>query len=342
MTSTFPLYKNDSKPSIPLNSEQLNYIGIVKSKIDDGSYKLVTVPCLCGGDGVKDITLTQKDRYGFAIGSKLCAHCGLIRSEQIFDEASTISFYTHEYRKIYQPDEEGVEALFADQTRRGEVFYKLFQREIGDLAGATVFEIGCGAGGILYPFHKAGYIAEGIDYDRAHLEYGKLKGMNLQFGNYKEAIPAGSKDIMILSHVLEHMSNPVRELNDIFEKLKDNGYLILEVPGIFCIHNMYFDPITYFQNAHVYSFYKDYLIKIAMQIGVNVKYANERVTLILQKPVGWKRNETLNLIDPSLEAKAGEIKKYVYNNYVQNKFKINRYYWKYLFFKTLRNLQLIK
>ncbi|AMS25850.1 hypothetical protein AEM51_01350 [Bacteroidetes bacterium UKL13-3] len=342
MASNFPLNTDDSKPSISLNAEQVRYIKIVKSKILDGTYRLITIPCLCGSDGKDDVTITDKDRYGFDIGSKLCANCGLIRSERIFDEASTIGFYTHEYRKIYQPDESGAEALFSDQNKRGEVFYALFQKEIGNICNATVFEIGCGAGGILYPFYKAGYTTEGIDYDKEHLEYGKTKGLNLQFGDYKEAVPRQSKDIIILSHVLEHMSNPVRELNDIFEKIKDNGYLILEVPGIFCIHTMYFDPIVYFQNAHVYSFYKDYLVKIAEQIGVTVKYADERATLILQKPVGWRRNETLTLTDPRLKAKSAEIKSYLYNNYIKNKFKISPYYWKYLFFTTLRNLKLIK
>lgn len=341
--SAFPIYKSDERATVELSPEQQSSIDSVKQKIAAGNYGFVSVRCLCQQDpNQQDTIITEKDRYGFALNSIICGHCGLVRSEKIFDESSIISFYSDEYRKIYQPPGMSTAAFFDHQHQRGKVFLDLFTREVGKLPNASAFEIGCGAGGILFPFHNAGYSCEGADYNNDFLDYGRSKGMKLHLGDYHTCVAHGSKDIIILSHVLEHMTDPVKELNDIFEKLKVNGYLILEVPGIFHIHKGYFDPLSYFQNAHVYSFYKDYLVQMAHQLGFKIIYADERSTLILQKPADWQRKDKINLSSEALKGYPQKVKAYIYRNYVMNKYKLNYHYWRFLFFTTLRKLKLIK
>jgi 2-polyprenyl-3-methyl-5-hydroxy-6-metoxy-1,4-benzoquinol methylase len=326
--SAFPLYSRDNIPSIKLNTEQIGYIDIVKEKLRTGTYKLITVKCLCNKNSTKDVIVTEKDRYGFNISSIICGNCGLIRSEKIFDEKSTNSFYTHEYRKIYQPAGISIASFFVDQSKSGNKFYQLFVKEVGHLKGANLFEIGCGAGGLMMPFYKAGYKCGGCDFNVDYLNYGRSQGLDLYNGDYRPVIEDNSQDIILLSHVLEHIADPIKELNDIFEKIKPNGYLILEVPGVYFIHKIYFDPIKYFQNAHVYNFYKKYLIEIVDKLGLKVIYGDERCTFILQKGTDWKRRESLEFNSIEGKDQAQLIKKYILRTYLQNKFRLNYYYWK--------------
>jgi 2-polyprenyl-3-methyl-5-hydroxy-6-metoxy-1,4-benzoquinol methylase len=340
--NTFPLYKKDGIPSVPLNVEQQKYIEQVTQKINASTYKLVPIGCLCGSSAQSDTLIAEKDRYGFPIASVMCNACGLIRSSEIFDEKAMIDFYSNEYRSIYQPPEVSISSFFEDQRKRGEVFYELFSKEVGHFNGASMFEIGCGAGGILFPFHQAGYQCQGADYNQDYLDFGRSKGLTLHLGDYHQIIPDASQQVILLSHVLEHMVDPIKELNDIFEKLKTGGYLILEVPGVFYIHKGYFSPITYFQNAHVYSFYKDYMAQIADQYGFKVVYGDERCTFILQKPEGWRRKEQITVNCDQLGSYPEKIKSYIHRNYVLDKYKISYHYWRFIFFTTLRKLKLIK
>ena len=78
-----------------------------------------------------------------------------------------------------------------DTTRTVGWFTSLFPvalslPEIKDIN--NLLEIGCGSGGILYPFHKMKLSCTGVDYDEAYMEYGRLKGLSLIYGNYKNII----------------------------------------------------------------------------------------------------------------------------------------------------------
>ena len=73
----------------------------------------------------------------------------------------------------------------------------------------------------------------GVDYDEEYLEFGRLKGLSLINGNYKNIIEDNSVDLLILSHVMEHFSNPIEDMIDVISKVKSNKYLLVEVPGIF-------------------------------------------------------------------------------------------------------------
>ncbi len=338
----FPLYKNDGIASVPLTEGQLVNVKKVSDKIRSGEYSLVSVSCLCGEKTAESVTISEKDRYGFAINSDICMRCGLIRSAKIFDEKSNISFYSDEYRNIYEPPGVTIDSFFADQHNRGIAFLNLFEQKAGQHKGCHVFEIGCGAGGILAPFMEAGYHCSGCDYNDRYLNFGRSRGLDLHLGDYHDILSDSSIDIIILSHVLEHLVDPVKELNDIFEKLKPEGYLILEVPGVFHIKKGYFSPITYFQNAHVYSFYMDYIVQIAQQLKLQIIFGDERCTFILQKPQGWIRNDHIVINGSELKGQADRILAYIYLNYIIHKFKLNYYYWRYVFFTTLRRLKIIK
>jgi hypothetical protein len=90
---------------------------------------------------------------------------------------------------------------------------------------------------------------------------------------------------------MEHYLSPLSELQKNIQKVKKGGYLLIEVPGIFHTPINYFNPILYFQNAHVFDcYYCDYLINMFQQLGLDIIYSDERCTFICKKKENWMYN----------------------------------------------------
>ena len=287
MKSVFPLYKNDGVSLIKLTKNQEEYRKILLEKITSKELKLVKNNCICGNNHEdSDVVIAEKDRYGIPIKMICCSKCGLIRSDEVFDEKSNELFYAHYYRPIYSSlcvtDD-----FFNDQYKRGRQFLKLVQKYVNLSEIEHVAEIGCGAGGILLPFKEAGKETTGVDFGEDYIIFGQKKGLNLQKGS-DDLLEDESVDLLILSHVMEHYLSPLSELQNNIRKIKKGKYLLLEVPGIFSISMYYFNPISYFQSAHVYNYYYNYLVIMLQQLGLEVIYGDERCTFICKKKEKWE------------------------------------------------------
>lgn len=341
----FPIWKNNGISSIKLNKLQKKKIEQYQYKIDTAEYKLINNPCLCGyRDTHNDIVITQKDRYGIDCPNILCRQCGLIRLSKKLDDFSTDLFYQNEYRDIYVGKETATEEFFKDQESRGNEFLELIKSYIEVDQIKNVFEIGCGAGGILYPFHKLGMKIAGCDLGEIYLKYGQSKNLDLYQGTIVDTpIKEQTQDLIILSHVMEHFNNPIENLNEIIKFIKPNKYLLIEVPGIFIIDKHYLNPILYFQNAHVYNFYYYFLKIFFEKIGLEVIYGDERCTFILRKPENWQPVELLNF-EPNqienLKIYSNKVQYYIKKQFVIDKLKLSSAYYKPIVVKSLDFLRI--
>lgn len=338
----FPIWKNDGKEVVELNGLQKEQIKSFIKKVESKEYNLVDNPCLCGNkDKSLDILVAQKDRYGIACDNVLCKKCGMIRLKERLDDYSTAEFYKNEYRDIYVGKEQASDDFFNSQAQRGQVFYDLIKKHVNIGKIKTVFEIGCGAGGILYSFHKEDKKVSGCDFGEKYLKFGQDRGLDLYQGEIDTTkTPKQSQDLVILSHVMEHFNKPIKTMNDIIELIADEKYLLVEVPGIFDIKKTYFNPILYFQNAHVHNYYYYYLKVFFETLGLEVIYGNERCTFLLKKPINWIAKSDALIYDNSMSAWANivgeELKKY----HLLHILKLNPYYLKTALIKTLDMLGL--
>jgi len=322
----FPIYRNDDKPICPLSNDQKEAINRFKQKIDTGKYTLIDNKCLCGNhDNNLDVIISEKDRYGIPVQSILCSKCGIIRSSKVLEERSNVHFYKDEYRAIYVGDRSVPQSFFEDQKRRGTILLNLFSKHAGEAKGMSVFEIGCGAGGVVYPFAEAGNRCSGNDYDETYLAYGKQKKMDLRYGDYHHILENNSVDILILCHVLEHFIYPLSELKEIIKKIKPMGWLIIEVPGIFYINKVYYNPLLYLQNAHVYNFYGYYLNVLFRTFGLDVLYWDERCTFIVRKPLHWIERDVSFIHTSSLDGYFKKIKNYLIRSHYLYELRLNPY-----------------
>ncbi|MGQ4001744.1 methyltransferase domain-containing protein [Francisellaceae bacterium CB300] len=338
----FPLWKNDGKAIIALNNLQKEQISKFQAKIFTKKYNFVNNSCLCGNsDESLDILVAQKDRYGIACDNLLCKKCGLIRLKEKLDDNSTVEFYKNEYRDIYVGIEQASNDFFNDQSSRGQIFYDLVNKHINIEEIQTVFEIGCGAGGILFPFYKYGISVSGCDFGQKYLRFGQEKGLNLYEGEINEdKTPKKSQDLIVLSHVMEHFNNPLQTMSEIIEYIKDEKYLLVEVPGIFNISQTYFNPILYFQNAHVHNYYYYYLTVFFESLGLDVIYGDERCTFILKKPKNWIKKENIIVYDKALSEWAKRVEYSLKKFQIQYVFKLNPHYLKQGLVKMLDRLRL--
>lgn len=324
----FPICINDRIPILNLNDFQKEQVNKFLEKVDQGEYNYIENQCLCGNkDQILDTVITEKDRYGIPCINLLCKKCGLIRIKERLDDKSTEKFYNNEYRGIYVGKELASNDFFKDQKIRGDKFRKLIEENVGLQNINDVFEIGCGSGGILSSFAKKDTKVSGCDFGEKYLKFGQEKGLNLYDGEIDpQKTPKNSQDLIILSHVLEHITNPINFINEILEYLRDEKYLLVEVPGIFDIKKTYYNPSEYFQNAHIFNFYKHYLNQFFETLGLKIIYGNERCTFIIQKPKNWEVTKTYKVYSQTMPLWANKIEIELKKQQLLYLLKLNPYY----------------
>lgn len=319
----FPLWRNDGKISIKYPNKLLKKaVTQLRNDIDKKKLVLRESHCLCGNEQTEsDICISEKDRYGLPIPQIMCSKCGIIRSALVFDEDSNAKFYKNYYRSIYNS---GIskDSFWKSQCKKGDRLLNLFRQHVDYNKIQTVAEVGCGAGGILWAFKNTGKQVEGFDFDIEYLNYGTDKGLCLHFGDF-EVEAKHNYDLVILSHVLEHFLNPIESIKKIIAKVNPNKFIIVEVPGILNIPNSYYNPITYFQNAHIYNFYYEFLKVFFEKQGLKVIYGDEYCDFILQKTDNYLISST-TIYESILEKYPKMIKDCILNT---------QHAWKYRYFR---------
>lgn len=236
--------------AMPLSTGQRRAVEAFRVKLARGEYPQTPHPCLCGVRD--DERVAGRDRYGLPLETVLCRRCGRMRSDPYFSEDALAAFYRDDYRAIYSSALEPA-VLFDDELRAGEKLARALAAQPG-VDASTVFEIGCGAGGVLEAFRARGARVAGCDFDERHLAFGRARGLALENGDLDALRPHGTASLVLLRHVLEHLRDPVVELRRVAAMLAPGGRLCVELPGIFSIGRDYGDLALFLQNAHAWHF----------------------------------------------------------------------------------------
>ncbi len=153
-----------------------------------------------------------------------CPECNLIFISPLPDNLS--DYYPNDY--YYIPDSiDFLEAVTAHEQYKIDIIKQFIQH-------GRLLEIGPSIGSFAYLAKKSGFHTETIEIDARCSEY--LNNVaNIPTIHTSDAINALSLlkpfDVIALWHVIEHLVNPWKTLDAIFEKLNPGGILVLAAPN---------------------------------------------------------------------------------------------------------------
>jgi len=270
-------------PALSLSRSQLEALEEIKASLNNGALKLACVVCPCGRKD--DYQIASHDRYGIPIKTVICRNCGLGRTSENFDDHSTEIFYRHYYRKLYLGESEATDLFFADQISRGNAFADRIS-QLRPLKGLRVCDVGCGAGGMSVPFITRGASYVGCDLGDRYLKYGKALGLSLYKGSISAINCPKTFDLILLSHVLEHVLNPKSMIMALAHRLSHGGLLAIEVPGLLSIDTFYQRYELAFHLAHPFHYCSVTLRELARQCGLETIHVDETSFAVLRKSSG--------------------------------------------------------
>ncbi len=258
-----PMFHDPAYPSeVALSAAQMEKIDSFNEKISAGEIEFESAPCPCGGDRFE--LITEFDRYRVWQPIVVCTECGLVQCQPRLTEPSLQWFYSSDFfREAYNGDIliPMTDAKFERLARGGRQRYERILEHLPSSKIGSVGEVGCAAGWNLYPFHEAGIPIMGADFGPHMIEFGKTKGMDLRVGDMS-AFGDAKFDLLILSHVIEH----VLDLDDFMARalchLNPGGHVYVEVPDIadFCMGA--------FQTAHIYYFSMAHMDHLCARFGL--------------------------------------------------------------------------
>ncbi|MBI4342264.1 MAG: class I SAM-dependent methyltransferase [Candidatus Omnitrophica bacterium] len=229
-------------------------------------------------------------RFGpLAIRLRSCGSCGLVAQSPRLTEPSLRRFYASDYH-AHQGGRGAAHAAgqFERGMRRGAYIVRWLDEQGIRFRGGLVFELGCSYGGVLEAFRREGCRVQGCDVSAEAVAYGAARGLDLAAGSL-EALPRAEQpaDLILLSHVLEHVADPQRLLQRMRAALAPRGVLYVEVPGM---RNPRTQQRRYAQPAHLWYFTLETARRVVEANGFRFMSGNEVVQGVFcpdaEAPVG--------------------------------------------------------
>jgi len=208
---------------------------------------------LCGGENSHPFD--QRKFRGQVVVNRICQDCGLVFQSPRMTEEETSAFYQAEYRRMYQGKEGPIARDFSTQTARAVSLLSFVKPYIPAIT--SHLDIGCSTGLILQHFKKQyDCLPAGIEPGEAYRAYAHEQGLSV----YPSLEELGKSvherfTLISMSHVLEHLPDPVGYLVTLREALLDpQGWLLLEVPNLYA-HDS-------FETAHLVSYSPHTLVQV--------------------------------------------------------------------------------
>jgi SAM-dependent methyltransferase len=177
---------------------------------------------LCGGSQRRHIYTLPKSNRVPRYTVVQCQSCRLVYADHQPTAEELLAFYS-DYDEYLSTQWEKGEREFNEQVARVVARY---------LQGGTCLDIGCGYGLFLNEMRKLGFAVFGIEQTPGAVTYARKNGIEVFLGSaeqyFEQQIHAFS--VITIMNVLEHTKRPKEILREIYERLEEEGILVICVP----------------------------------------------------------------------------------------------------------------
>jgi SAM-dependent methyltransferase len=192
------------------------------------------VPCaLCGGGGFKPRFAC---REGFSYVS--CRRCGLVQMNPQPVPAAIAERYGREHGEEYLGYETANEGAFLNLQKYSledagffELEKTLLHRKLGKVG--KILDVGCATGALLEMLTARGWKAQGVEISKPQAEYCRKRGLEVFCMPLEEGhFPDESFDVVLASHLIEHLNRPSDFVREVYRILKKGGRFFVTTPDI--------------------------------------------------------------------------------------------------------------
>lgn len=212
-------------------------------------------PCpLCGSQDAR-IVATVAD-YTVPLTNVCCERCGLVFADPFPASDQLAAYYRSEFIQGRHRIQTVVEARERAARKGSAAKYSAEGLADGLASGSRVLEIGCSYGFLLDAVRKAAQChVEGVEPSEVSARFAREElGVPVFRGTVEQYLgtPVADRfDLIIISHVLEHLADPVGVLRSLERRLAPRGRLYVCVPDVTHLQE---PPETFFQVPHLVSF----------------------------------------------------------------------------------------
>ena len=178
---------------------------------------------ICRGNLVAKFT-----RFNFRFAR--CDACGCLQKLLTPDEYAELDI-TYDPGNLFDDiNKDDIRKLFEIEKKK-----RFLESKAGGGAHAVLrfLDIGCGQGEYLLAAKELGWDCAGIEPSPEHSEVGRrVFGLNIMTGYFESGRLGGAKfDVVLFSHVIEHLYDPGAFLDDVMKILAPAGRIIIVTPN---------------------------------------------------------------------------------------------------------------
>lgn len=249
---------------------------------------LPTACRLCGA-GADSLSVTTPHVYGDESGRRAflnCEQCGVHFLFPPLSSQDEERFYRNEFEGFmeqragngsgWRDASDHVAANEFQVRRRSRYLLPLLPPQ------ASILEVGCSSGFMLYPLQNMGHKCSGVEPSGLFREYCLSHDISVfdSLDALQATAPGTRFDVIMHFFVLEHLGDPLRSLRQQLALLQPNGRLVIEVPNSSDpLRSIYDFPAFerfYWSVAHHWYWNEKSLTMLLSQLGCDFQIVREQ------------------------------------------------------------------
>jgi len=272
-------------PRSKVSRLQRRWLDRLRTELTDGMLSTVEPLCLCGVQNTgSDELLFSEDRYGLPFGTWLCHSCGMVRTSPMIADESLQRYYDVFYDNIYGPSHARFSRSLKSSIRlAGQQATWISDFWTASAPHILVADYGCGYGGSLVEWRSRGHGVLGYEVARDRIRWLSEMRLPVETDEFTFMRKCSDAELVILSHVLEHQSDPVSLLMRIASATPLNTHLYVELPGIFDWFALYRQRGFAIQHAHAWGFCLSTLQTVCSKAGWQLVNGDELIRSLWRK-----------------------------------------------------------